>query len=78
MYGEHHYTLRKLEQTTIGLELPQATLATEELSIAAMATELGGNPNSGVVVANQRRGLVALLRNNLVELVVHSIYSIRE
>jgi hypothetical protein len=38
----------------IGLELPQATLATEELSTAAMATELGQKLNSGVVVANRR------------------------
>jgi hypothetical protein len=38
----------------VGLELPQATLATEELSTAAMATELGEKPNSGAVLANRR------------------------
>jgi hypothetical protein len=62
----------------IGLELPQATLATEELSTAAMATELGEKLNSGVVVANRRRRLVLWLHNNLPELAVHSIYSIQE
>jgi hypothetical protein len=29
----------------IGLELPQATLATEELSTAMRRTDLGENPN---------------------------------
>jgi hypothetical protein len=53
-------------------------LATEELSTVAMATELGENPNSGAMVANRRRGLVLWLCNNLAELAVHSIYSIRE
>ena len=62
----------------IGLELPQATLATVELSTTVMATELGEKLNSGAMVANRRRGLVLWLRNNLAELAVHSIYSIRE
>jgi hypothetical protein len=75
---EHHYTLRKLEQTVIGLELPQATLATEELFSAATATKLGEKSNSGAMVANRRRGLVLWLHNNLAELAVHSIYSICE
>jgi hypothetical protein len=46
------------EETVIGLELPQATLATEELSTAAMATELGEKLNSCAMVANWRRGFV--------------------
>jgi hypothetical protein len=62
----------------IGLELPQVTLATEELSMAAMATELGEKSNSGAMVANRRRGLVLWLQNNLAEQDMHSIYSIRE
>ena len=76
MYGEHHYTLRKLEQTVIGLELPQVKLATEELFTAVMATDLGEKPNSGAMVANRRRGLVLGVRNKLTELSAPSIYSI--
>jgi hypothetical protein len=38
----------------IGLELPQATLATVELSTTVMATELGEKLNSGAMVANRR------------------------
>jgi hypothetical protein len=38
----------------IRLELPQATLATVELSMAAMATKLGEKLNSGAMVANRR------------------------
>jgi hypothetical protein len=30
----------------------------EELFTVAMATDLGGKPNSGAMVANQKRGLV--------------------
>jgi hypothetical protein len=38
----------------IGLELPQAMLATVELSTAAMAIKLGEKLNSGAMVANRR------------------------
>jgi hypothetical protein len=58
----------------IGLELPQAMLATVELSTAAMAIKLGEKLNSGAMVANRRWGFVLKVRNKLAEHTEHSIY----
>jgi hypothetical protein len=49
-----------------------------EMLTAMQRTDLGEELNWGATVANRRRGLVLLLRNNLAELMVHSIYSLQE
>jgi hypothetical protein len=46
--------------------------------MVAQTTYLGEERNSLAMVANQERGLALWLRNKLMELDVHSIYSIRE